>query len=111
MANRRKISEVERWMKKKVSVSMTELIVQCNGWTCECCGSDSNLDAYELNTDHIKDENGNTVFDHRNENLICLCPQCYRKYNGNTVEALRHMQNPQIFSGKSYDPRIERYCK
>ena len=102
--------EIERWMEQKSEFSITELIVKCSGWTCECCGSRKDLDAYALNQDWETDGNGGTIIDHRNANLICLCPRCYKKYHENPVEALHNMTNPQIFVPPVADPRLEKYC-
>lgn len=108
---RNKRREIERWMEEKGEFYLTELIAKCFGWTCECCGSDKDLDAYALNSNWEKDENGMMIHDHRNENLICLCPKCYKKYHENPIEALHHMTNPQIFKFHAKDPRLEKYCK
>lgn len=106
MKNRR---EIEKWMNQKGEFSLTELIVKCNGWTCECCGSDKDLDAYHL-TESERSDSGYTVVNSTSENLICLCKKCYRRFHKNALEALRHMTKPQVFKKGSNDPRIERYC-
>lgn len=108
--NIKKRMEIYKWMSEKGEFYLTELIAKINGWSCECCGSDKNLDAYHLSKPE-KDRDGRTIVYSTNENLVCLCPACYKKYHGNAVEALRHMTNPQVFKSTENDPRIRRYCR
>lgn len=105
----KKRREIEKWMGEKGEFYLTELIVKCHGWTCECCGSDKDLDAYHFVESETCDD-GHVVVNSCNENLICLCPSCYKKYHNDAVEALRHMTNPQIFKTPESDPRIKKYC-
>ena len=109
-ADKKKIRELEKWVDRKGSVNLTELVVKCNGWTCECCGSNKDLDAYHLKPGPETGEDGRPFVDSRSNNLICLCPRCFRKYHGNPVEALRNMTNPQIFKDSASDPRLKKYC-
>lgn len=111
-ADKRKIREIESWIYSRGGmVYLTELVVKCHGWTCECCGSDRDLDAYMLEDKEEKNADGFRILNHTNENLICLCPHCYKKYGENAVSALRHMTNPQVFKPPMKDPRIEKFCR
>ena len=102
--------DIQKWANEKGEFYITELLAKYYGWSCECCGSEKDLDAYHL-SEFETDQAGHIIVDSRNENLICLCPACYRKYHENAVEALRHMTNPQVFKASEDDPRVKKYCR